>query len=439
MRNPLLNLFFFFSLFIFNQAFAVSAALKYQEWDQQEAPPRLMQVKAAQVIFSPVAGKMLPVAELNPEHGFYIYQMNGDYQALQFGNDRGFIATNVLLSKKAKISAPIDSLNELSNPIFDYLLSIKNTPVYGSTDDQITPIATLFSDLRYPILAKMTKSNKEGEPIIWLTIRLADRLAYIKREDVELDKGLPILTYHHILRDSENKNFRHTSTTTSVEAFQAQMDYLQQAGYRTLSMDDVAGYLNKSINLPAKSVVLTFDDGLKSVSRYAYPILKRNQQHATLFVISSRVKSKQQKWNPNGLQFMNWQELLNERDIFDIQSHTHFLHRLDKHNNPIIYSRTEHSILFDYQRSQRVLKKLNPQQHYLAYPYGGYNEQAINAAKLANMTLAVSTIQGKVQLGDQPYALKRLYALRSDPIEKFAQMISNSGPVIVNKDIIVDK
>ena len=69
---------------------------------------------------------------------------------------------------------------------------------------------------------------------------------------MELDKGIPILTYHHILKDSENRNFRHTSTTTSVEAFKAQMDYLKQAGYRTVSLDDVAGYLAKENNLRVK-------------------------------------------------------------------------------------------------------------------------------------------------------------------------------------------
>ncbi|WP_285089892.1 polysaccharide deacetylase family protein, partial [Escherichia coli] len=86
------------------------------------------------------------------------------------------------------------------------------------------------------------------------------------------------------LKDSENRNFRHTSTITSVESFKAQMDYLKQAGYRTISLDDVAGYLAKENNLPGKVVALTFDDGLKSVYRYAYPILKQNDQKATLFV-----------------------------------------------------------------------------------------------------------------------------------------------------------
>lgn len=63
----------------------------------------------------------------------------------------------------------------------------------------------------------------------------------------------------------------------------------------------------------------------------------------------------------------------------------------------------------------------------------------MDAAQQAGMTMAVTTIQGKVRLGDNPYALKRLYALRTDLIEKFATMIGNSGPEVVNKDIVVDR
>lgn len=63
----------------------------------------------------------------------------------------------------------------------------------------------------------------------------------------------------------------------------------------------------------------------------------------------------------------------------------------------------------------------------------------MDAAKAAGMMLALTTIQGKVKLGDNPYALKRLYALRNDPMEKFAQMVGNSEQQIINKDIIVDQ
>jgi peptidoglycan/xylan/chitin deacetylase (PgdA/CDA1 family) len=85
----------------------------------------------------------------------------------------------------------------------------------------------------------------------------------------------PVLTYHHILRDEENTRFRHTSTTTSVRAFSNQMTWLRDQGYTTLTMYQLEGYVRNKMNLPARAVVITFDDGLKSVNRYAYPVLKQ--------------------------------------------------------------------------------------------------------------------------------------------------------------------
>jgi peptidoglycan/xylan/chitin deacetylase (PgdA/CDA1 family) len=99
-----------------------------------------------------------------------------------------------------------------------------------------------------------------------------------------------VLTYHHILRDEENTRFRHTSTTTSVRAFNNQMTWLRDQGYTTLTLYQLEGYVRNKINLPARAVAITFDDGLKSVNRYAYPVLKQYGFHATAFIISSRIK-----------------------------------------------------------------------------------------------------------------------------------------------------
>ena len=118
-----------------------------------------------------------------------------------------------------------------------------------------------------------------------------------------------MLTYHHILRDEENTRFRHTSTTTSVRAFTNQMTWLRDQGYTTLTLYQLEGYVRNKINLPARAVAITFDDGLKSVNRYAYPVLKQYGFHATAFIISSRIKRHPQKWDPKSLQFMSISEL----------------------------------------------------------------------------------------------------------------------------------
>ena len=46
--------------------------------------------------------------------------------------------------------------------------------------------------------------------------------------------------------------------------------------------------MRNKINLPARAVAITFDDGLKSVNRYAHPVLGQYGFHATAFIISSR-------------------------------------------------------------------------------------------------------------------------------------------------------
>jgi peptidoglycan/xylan/chitin deacetylase (PgdA/CDA1 family) len=93
-------------------------------------------------------------------------------------------------------------------------------------------------------------------------------------------------------------------------------------------------------------------------NRYAYPVLKQYGFHATAFIISSRIKRHPQKWDPKSLQFMSISELRQIQDVFDIQSHTHFLHRVDASRRPILFSRSYHNILFDFARSRRALASL---------------------------------------------------------------------------------
>ncbi|VFS71968.1 Uncharacterised protein [Kluyvera cryocrescens] len=63
--------------------------------------------------------------------------------------------------------------------------------------------------------------------------------------------------------------------------------------------------------------------------------------------------------------------------MFDFQSHTHFLHRVDGYRRPILLSRSYHNILFDFERSRRALAQFNPHVLYLSYPFGGYNATAV--------------------------------------------------------------
>ncbi|MBY7354470.1 polysaccharide deacetylase family protein [Escherichia ruysiae] len=390
---------------------AVSAAL----------PTRYMQTTQDATIWGKIGDNTVTVGNIRAGQIISVIPTTADYYEFNFGFATGYIDKGHLEPVQGRQKVE-DGLGDLNKPLSNQnLITWKDTPVYNAPDAGSAPFGVLADNLRYPIISKL----KDRLNQTWYQIRIGERLAYISALDAQQDNGIPVLTYHHILRDEENTRFRHTSTTTSVRAFNNQMTWLRDRGYTTLTLYQLEGYLRNSMNLPARAVGLTFDDGLKSVSRYAYPILKQYGMKATAFIITSRIKRHPQKWNPQSLQFMSISELHDVSDVFDFQSHTHFLHRVDGYRRPILLSRSEHNILFDFERSRRALTQFNPHVLYLSYPFGGFNDKAVKAANDAGFHLAVTTMKGKVKPGDNPLLLKRLYILRTDSLETMSRLVSN--------------
>ncbi|MGC9851244.1 polysaccharide deacetylase family protein [Escherichia coli] len=351
-------------------------------------PARYMQTIENAAVWAQIGDKMVTVGNIRAGQIIAVEPTAASYYAFNFGFGKGFIDKGHLEPVQGRQKVE-DGLGDLNKPLSNQnLVTWKDTPVYNAPSAGSAPFGVLADNLCYPILHKL----KDRLNQTWYQIRIGDRLAYISALDAQPDNGLSVLTYHHILRDEENTRFRHTSTTTSVRAFNNQMAWLRDRGYATLSMVQLEGYVKNKINLPARAVVITFDDGLKSVSRYAYPVLKQYGMKATAFIVTSRIKRHPQKWNPKSLQFM---------------------------------SRSEHNILFDFARSRRALAQFNPHVWYLSYPFGGFNDNAVKAANDAGFHLAVTTMKGKVKPGDNPLLLKRLYILRTDSLETMSRLVSN--------------
>ncbi len=382
---------------------------------------RYMQVSEDAAIWSRIGNDVVRVGYLHAGQILSVTPGAGDYDEFRFGYGVGFIDKGHLVPVQGARRIE-DRLGDLNKPLSNQnLVTWKDTPLYSAADARSPQVGVLAENLRYPVLSKL----KDRLNQTWYQIRLGQRLAWVSSLDAQQDNGIPVLTYHHILRDEENTRFRHTSTTTSVRAFSNQMTWLRDMGYTTLTLYQLEAYLRNQANVPAKSVVITFDDGLKSVSRYAYPILHQYGFKATAFIISSRIKGHPQKWDPKSLQFMSISELTGIQDTFDIQSHTHFLHRVDARGRPILLSRSYHNILLDFKHSRRALAQFNPRLFYLAYPFGGYNTTAVVAAGASGMHMAMSTVKGKVKPGDDLFFLKRLYILRTDSLETMSRLISN--------------
>lgn len=122
-----------------------------------------------------------------------------------------------------------------------------------------------------------------------------------------------IVTYHDI-------GNRDSPYTVTPEAFEAQMQTLHRAGWKTIRSDDLLRWL-RGEPIPPHSVLITFDDGAKGVWKYADPILRRYGLNAISFVITGFVGTR-------APYYMTWQELtrLQESGRWELQAHTHLGH-----------------------------------------------------------------------------------------------------------------
>ncbi len=90
--------------------------------------------------------------------------------------------------------------------------------------------------------------------------------------------GLPILAYHRVSEDQNGK------LTISVARLDAQLGILKRQGYQSITFSDLKNLEITGLPLPARPVLLTFDDDYLTVYRYAYPLLKKHNFQATVFL-----------------------------------------------------------------------------------------------------------------------------------------------------------
>lgn len=196
---------------------------------------------------------------------------------------------------------------------------------------------------------------------------------------------LPILMYHSI---SSGNALR-----VPTKEFRTQMAYLKRQHYRTLTADE-AVYALKHKALPQGKVVwITLDDSYKDNMTQAWPILKKNHQHATINFITGFTGKK------NHLNLAEAQKMKASGNI-DFESHT--VRHLDL--NDLTYQVQ----LTELTSSKKWLDQhLKQKTQVICYPAGRADGATIKADKAAGYTYALSTAEGIATSRQSPYNLTR--------------------------------
>lgn len=194
---------------------------------------------------------------------------------------------------------------------------------------------------------------------------------------------LPIVMYHHIQPLPIAEQLGHAPLTVNADDFDQQVKYLKENGYNAISAEDLVNALVTRTPLPAKSIMLTIDDGYDDNYTYAFLTAKKYQMIVNFFI-------------PTGLidkpGYMNWDHLIE-------MSHNPYA-KLYNHttSHAQLSTLSKEGIVQEVGNANNDFKqKLGLDNKIVAYPYGSYNDLVLETMKEMGMTAAISTDPGRNQ------------------------------------------
>jgi peptidoglycan/xylan/chitin deacetylase (PgdA/CDA1 family) len=125
--------------------------------------------------------------------------------------------------------------------------------------------------------------------------------------------GIPVFVYHGIVKNPDRFSM-------TADTFSDQMFALKRAGYQTVTLEDFRLYMEGFKTLPAKSFLLTFDDGRRDSFEGADPILKAAGFNAVMFVPSVQTEQRDNGWKSYYLDYDGIVRMLNTKR-WEIGSH----------------------------------------------------------------------------------------------------------------------
>ena len=195
--------------------------------------------------------------------------------------------------------------------------------------------------------------------------------------------NIPVLTYHRIQPQSVAIEAGQTAGSVDNGIFDQQMAYLVGNGYRTITAEDLVIALKNHSSLPAKSIVITLDDGYENAYIYAFPIAQKYNIMINLMVSTGLVGN-------HG--FLSWDQIkeMKRSGLVFLTSHT-WSHYAVGHGSL-------GKIQYEVQTSKQQLEQNTGQTvNIFAYPYGSFNNNVISTLQNDGFIGAFSTIPGFLQ------------------------------------------
>jgi peptidoglycan/xylan/chitin deacetylase (PgdA/CDA1 family) len=223
--------------------------------------------------------------------------------------------------------------------------------------------------------------------------------------------SVSILAYHRFEPTIKD------SMAIKTSSFAWQLRYLADHHYRVVPLRTLVSSMRDGKPLP-NAVVLTVDDGHRSVYTDMLPLVREYRIPVTVFLYPSAIS--------NASYAMTWQQVdaLRQTGLFDMQSHTYWHPNFKVERRRLQPSLFDEFVTMQLVKPKRVLQtRLGVDAQLLAWPFGIYDDDLIRRAAAAGYVGGVTLDARPVRPGDRTLALPRYLVTDAMSTKRFTAIL----------------
>jgi peptidoglycan/xylan/chitin deacetylase (PgdA/CDA1 family)/2-polyprenyl-3-methyl-5-hydroxy-6-metoxy-1,4-benzoquinol methylase len=236
--------------------------------------------------------------------------------------------------------------------------------------------------------------------------------------DAPITRQVPILMYHHIGK-LPNGSSAPTRYTVTCEMFEAQLRYLNEAGFRAATLEEWASAMHFRKPLRGRCVIITVDDAYADFGDHALPLLRKYDLKAHVFVPVAFI-GQHNAWeraHAPRLPITDWEGLhamVQAGVVIGAHSMTH------SPMTGLTNDQLQHEVLHS---KQQLESRLQRPVLFFAYPHGDNDPIVQRRVAEAGYALALTTRFGRAGFHDARMALPRIEVTGHDDLTTFISKI----------------
>ncbi len=336
------------------------------------------------------------------------YLTTNGYYTITFNEYKNWLAGNIRLKKKAILlitpndTAEVQSINTKYNNCLN-IVNSNDEVKFVDNNNKTTKESKLSELSRYNVKVKTTLND-----FIHMVLgdHVEEKVAAQSNSSSNSGGGKIAVLNYHFFYDASAGEACNENICLDTKNFREQLDYLKNNGYKTLTIKEFKQWLYGEIDVPAKSVLITVDDGAAGTGKHngnkLIPIIEEYNMHATLFLITGW-------WDINNYRSPN----------LDIQSHTFDMHNTGTCGRPQVICASHDELLNDLNKSINVIGDKTS----FCFPFYTYDQKSIEVVKEAGFAMSFVGGNRKASRNDDKYKVPRYPIYKNTTMQQFAAMV----------------